>query len=166
MTAAVSSRLSEVTRYVIPASVVEPTLSELRTVGEDHNEAFVVWGGTVSEGGKQLTFTSAVWPDQTASRSPEGLLVVVEGDALFALNKHLYQRGELLAGQVHTHPASAYHSSTDDDFPLVTLVGGLSVVIPDFARAGLQDLDRWAFYRLEALGVWRELDPAEHIVFT
>lgn len=166
MSAAVASRLSDVTRYVIPTSIIEPTLRELRAVGEGDHEAFVVWGGTVDAGGKQLTFTSAVWPQQTASRSRDGLLVVVEGDALFALNKHLYQRGELLAGQVHTHPESAYHSATDDDFPLVTLVGGLSVVIPDFARAGLQDVDRWAFYRLEALSEWRELDPAEHIVFT
>jgi hypothetical protein len=126
----------------------------------------VVWGGQPSDDGLTLTFTCAVWPTQTASSGPDGLLVVVEGDALFALNKHLYERGALLAGQVHTHPGSAYHSSTDDDFPLVTLVGGLSLVIPDFARGGLADWESWAFYRLEALGQWRELDADRHVRFT
>jgi hypothetical protein len=120
----------------------------------------------VSSDGRELAVTNAVRPAQTASRTKDGLLVVVDGDALFNVNKHFYERGELLVGQVHTHPGEAYHSPTDDDHPLVTLVGAISLVVPNFARRGLKDQDRWAWYRLEALGLWHVLDPARHVIVT
>jgi hypothetical protein len=83
-----------------------------------------------------------------------GLLVMVEGAALFQVNKSVHERGEILAAQVHSHPTAAYHSPTDDTFPLVTLVGALSVVIPDFARNAPADFDRWAWYRLSRRTRW------------
>jgi hypothetical protein len=35
--------------------------------------------------------------------------------------------------QVHTHPGEAFHSPTDDAFPIIHTVGFLSLVIPNFA---------------------------------
>lgn len=158
------SVLGDVECYRVPYAVLEATVVNLHKTGDERNEAFVLWGGVVSEDGRELTITNAVRPSQTATRSRDGLLVVVDGDALFAINKLFYQRGELLAGQVHTHPGEAYHSSTDDEHPLVTLVGGISLVIPDFGRGQLADQQRWAWYRLESLGTWRALDPGRHVV--
>jgi hypothetical protein len=34
--------------------------------------------------------------------------------------------------QVHTHPEEAFHSPTDDEFPIIHKPGFLSLVIPDF----------------------------------
>ena len=34
--------------------------------------------------------------------------------------------------QVHTHPGAAFHSPTDDAWPIVHLEGFLSLVLPDF----------------------------------
>ena len=59
-----------------------------------------------------------------------------------------------MAGQVHSHPTNAYHSSTDDSYPLATLVGALSVVIPNFARHAPADIDDWAWLRLSEQGEW------------
>src|SRR5260370_111004 len=35
--------------------------------------------------------------------------------------------------QVHTHPGEAFHSPTDDAYPMIHTVGFLSLVIPNFA---------------------------------
>jgi hypothetical protein len=148
--------LTSVRELQIPNNVLDPTLGFLADKGQQSEEGFVVWGGRrIDE--ETLQFTSCYVPDQTAHATADGLLVVVDGEALFRMNRAFYERGEIAAGQVHTHPTDAYHSSTDDHFPLVTLRGALSLVIPDFARDGRAAMDRWAWYRLREHGRW---DPA------
>lgn len=105
---------------------------------------------------------SAHVPRQTATRSHAGLSVRVEGDALHDLNVWLYEQKQVLAAQVHAHPTDAYHSDTDDTFPIVTALGGLSLVVPDFCRRDL--LTESAAYRLTPDGwVESETPPAELI---
>lgn len=155
-----NSALADVELYALPENVLRATLTELKRLSGGQREAFVVWGGRVDEHDPtRLQITSALVPAQTATSTRDGLLVVVEGDALFAVNRRLYERSELLVGQVHTHPGHAYHSETDDDFPLVTLTGGVSLVVHDFARHGMRQRDQWAWYRLRDLGQWERLDP-------
>lgn len=139
--------------FVIPTAVLVETISFLRKVGARGNEGFVLWSGTLTSG-RNFRFSSVVIPEQVAIETEHGLLVTVEGEALFRVNKAVHERAEILAAQVHTHPTDAYHSSTDDTFPLVTLVGALSVVLPDFARRAPQDIDRWAWYRLSKRAKW------------
>lgn len=58
--------------------------------------------------------------------------------------------------QVHTHPGEAFHSTTDDLWPIVSQAGFLSVVIPNFAM-GQQSLDMAWIGQLGPDGTWREL---------
>jgi hypothetical protein len=76
-------------------------------------------------------------PKQNSYRLHSGLCVRVEGDELHRLNVWLYEAGEVLAIQVHAHPDEAYHSETDDTYPIVATLGGLSIVAAEFCRAGL-----------------------------
>lgn len=145
--------LLAVRSFVIPAPVLRDTLSFLREVGREGFEGFVLWGGHRSSA-ERFEFCSALIPKQRAMRTASGLLVVVEGSALFDVNVQLHSRGETLGAQVHSHPTHAYHSTTDDEFPMVTLVGALSIVIPDFAAGTLEDIDRWACYRLSREARW------------
>ena len=57
--------------------------------------------------------------------------------------------------QVHSHPADAYHSETDDNYPIATLDGSLSIVLPFFGRDGWES-SNIAAYRLGPNG-WVEL---------
>lgn len=139
----------------VPNHVLDPTLEFLADAGKAGYEGFVVWGGKVDDD-NTLTFTSCYVPRQSAHKTDSGLLVTVDGESLFRMNRAFYQQGEIAAGQVHTHPTDAYHSDTDDHFPLVTVRGALSLVIPDFARKARQSIDRWAWYRLVDQGVWAE----------
>jgi hypothetical protein len=79
----------------------------------------------------------------------------VGGEELHRLNVWLYENGEQLAIQVHSHPREAYHSDTDDTYPIVTTLGGLSLVVPDFGRNGVRGAET-ALYRLGASG-WDEI---------
>ena len=145
--------LAAVTEFVVPLELVDQTLEPLQDAGSRGYEAFVLWGGRL-DGSTRFEFVSAYFPEQTMSRGEEGLLVVVEGEALFRVNRAFYSDGLTLAGQVHSHPTNAYHSDTDDAYPLMTLVGGLSAVVPDFGDGGRDRLDDWAWYRLIGEGQW------------
>ncbi len=153
-----------VREFHIPSTVLDRTIAILAEAGRRGCEAFVVWSGVLAEHGRVMRFTSAEHPEQQATRHPRGLLVTVGGDALFRVNKRVHERGEILAGQVHTHPGRAYHSDTDDHYPLVTLVGALSVVVPDFARAGRAGMNAWARYRLAGPAKWEPFRPDDRIV--
>lgn len=156
--------LLSVTTFIIARPVIEETIAFLRHVGEMAAEGFVLWGGTVEDEGV-MRFSRAVIPEQQALRTPDGLLVLVEGDALFRANKLLHEGGMILGGQVHTHPTSAYHSDTDDHYPLVTLLGALSLVIPNFARNAPDDVSEWAWYRLRGYGRWCRLGEETKVRF-
>jgi hypothetical protein len=157
--------LAGVEEFVVPLELVDKTLEPLQRAGEEGYEAFVLWGGRLDEGGRRLVYESIYFPEQTTSRSEEGLLVVVEGDALFRVNRAFYEHGLTLAAQVHSHPTDAYHSDTDDAYPLMTLVGGLSGVVPDFGQGGRDRLGDWAWYRLTGPGEWGAVGAETRITF-
>lgn len=151
------SSLESVARFVVPEEVVSLTDEQLRLAGRIGCECFVLWSGVQDR--ETFQIRSAHVPAQTAYRLPDGLCVRVEGSELHRLNLWLFEHGEELAVQVHSHPTDAYHSDTDDAYPIVAVRGGLSIVVPDFARDGLRG-QGVAYYRLAPAG-WEELSVDE-----
>ena len=154
--------LGGILTLVVPRTLLESSLEALAQIGRNQAEGFVVWGGN-RESNTVFGFRAGLVPEQRAYSTDEGLLVTVDGDALHKINVGFNEEGLMLAGQIHSHPTDAYHSSTDDHLPLVTVIGGLSVVVPDFARDGLDALDRFAWYRLASYANWVEVDPSRTI---
>jgi hypothetical protein len=144
--------LTEVIRFRVPTDVREQTESSLRAAGRDGYELFVLWSGRVKGGAFEVM--AAHVPRQTSSKTRNGLLVTVEGEALHKMNIWLYEHEQLLGAQVHAHPRKAFHSETDDTYPIVTALGGLSLVAANFCRRGLPHPSSGA-YRLTA-GGWVE----------
>ena len=64
--------------------------------------------------------------------------------------------------QVHTHPGKAFHSKTDDDYPLVHEAGFLSLVIPDFAL-GPVGFEQAYLTEIQPDGSWREVAIEERL---
>lgn len=62
--------------------------------------------------------------------------------------------------QVHTHPGEAFHSATDDNWPIVSQQGFLSIVIPDFATGEISLENAW-IGRLQENGTWHRLGSPE-----
>ena len=151
------STFESLRQFTVPRIICDETDVQLREAGRDGAERFVLWSGIV-EGNSFHVRTMHV-PRQRAYRLSEGLCVRVEGEELHRLNVWLFEHRERLAVQVHSHPTDAYHSDTDDAFPIVTTRGGLSLVVPDFGLTGVRG-PRTALYRLGMSG-WDELGSEE-----
>lgn len=143
--------------FVVPADLCDAADSQLREAGFDGNERFILWSGVIRD--DSLIVRTLHCPKQTAYRLDSGLCVRVDSDELHRLNVWLFANTERLAVQVHSHPTEAFHSDTDDAYPMVTTLGGLSLVVPDFARRGVRGPNT-ALYRLSSRG-WEGLSPTE-----
>ena len=144
---------NSIREFVIPSGICDETDRALRKAGLDRNEHFVLWSGVFDE--DRFLARTLHNPRQTAYRFETGLCVRVEADELNRLNRWLYEHGERLAVQIHSHPTEAFHSDTDDAYPMVTTLGGLSLVVPDFCRLGVRGPET-ALYRLAPDG-WEEV---------
>ena len=140
-------------QFVVPDEVTEFTDEALRRAGRERHEAFVLWTGVIDA--SAFVVRNAHVPRQTGYRSEEGVCVRVDGDELHRLNVWLYEHAEVLGVQVHSHPTDAYHSETDDSYPIATAVGALSIVVPQYGRAGVRG-GGVAVYRLDARS-WKRL---------
>jgi hypothetical protein len=152
--------LESIGRLLVSAEALEKTEESLRAAGREGYELFVLWSGVVD--GQCFRVLTPHVPRQTSFRTESGLVVRVEGEALHRLNVWLYENREILAVQVHAHPTDAFHSDTDDAYPIVTALGGFSVVAADFARKGLLCEDTEIF-RLTPVGWELSLDARELI---
>ena len=144
-------------RFFVPQGICDDSDRLLQEAGRSGNERFVLWSGETR--GNNLFVRTLHAPRQTAYRLSSGLCVRVGADELHRLNVWLYEHGERLAVQVHSHPTEAFHSETDDAYPMVTTRGGLSLVVPDFARYGVRGPGT-ALYRLSDVG-WESVSPNE-----
>lgn len=137
--------------------------AHLRRVGRDGSEGFALWIGQRS--GTVFTVTETLIPVQTAHHSPYGVSVSVDAAELFRINRLLYSSGQELLAQLHSHPADAYHSETDDAYPIATMAGAFSLVVPDFAVRPFS-LAECAVYRLVPGQGWLHFPaPAVRRVF-
>lgn len=151
------STFEQVRQFTVPPDICDATDNQLREAGRNRAERFVLWSGQIE--GDSLRIRTMHVPRQTAYRLTDGLCVRVEGPELHRLNVWLFEHQERLAVQVHSHPTDAYHSETDDAFPIVTTRGGLSLVVPDFGRRGVRG-PGIVLYRLGLSG-WDEIGSAQ-----
>lgn len=153
--------LAMMRRIVLSPALLRETDEALRCAGRKGDELFVLWSGRQS--GQTFDVCSAHVPRQTAHRSRHGVCVTVDGPELHKLNVWLFKARETLGIQIHTHPREAYHSETDDEFPIVTLLGGASIVVPDFAERGVMAAGT-AVFRLTRDGWTRTGEKIDELV--
>ncbi len=152
------SGFSDITQIVVPRDVCEACHVHLRRVGRAKFEGFALWAGT--RGGDIFSVHDALIPAQNGIKAESGVCVRVESNELHRINVWLYEHGYSVIAQLHSHPTEAYHSDTDDTFPIVTTVGGVSIVVPDFAQRPFE-LEECAVYRLMPEVGWVGLSTAE-----
>lgn len=142
----------------VPTALAVKARDHLARVGEGGDEGIALWAG-VREG-ETFYVRETVIPQQRGLRLGGGICATVEGEELHRINVWLYEHGLTLVAQLHSHPTEAYHSETDDAYPIVTTLGGLSLVVPDFAAAPFS-LARCAVYRLMPSSGWVRLPASE-----
>ena len=153
--------LRDVRRFRIQASAIRDTVAALRSAGQHGYESFVLWSGTYDD--DTFTVAQVHVPEQTSYKLDPGLCVTIDGSELHRLNVWLYEARQVIGVQVHSHPREAYHSDTDDAYPIATLEGSLSIVLPFFGRDGWESREI-AVYCLGQDG-WGELtDPLSDLI--
>lgn len=145
--------LKGVRQFQVQARAVRETEAAIRSAGQEGYELFVVWSGT--RDGDTFAVAEAHVPRQVSYKLDDGLCVRIGGPELHRLNVWLYEAQQVVGVQIHSHPEDAYHSETDDTYPIATLDGSLSIVLPSFGRDGFASEDI-AAYRLTRDG-WLEL---------
>lgn len=136
--------------HLVPRSVLERTFEFFRTCGAGLRECQILW---TSSWHSPQTITSAVHP---AHRS-HGAGFAVEASWLNTFWLSLASKGHGVRVQVHTHPGEAFHSQTDDAYPIVHTPGFLSLVIPHFAL-GPVGFDDAFLAEIAPDGSWRQVD--------
>lgn len=131
------------------------TFRKFRECGRGECECAVYWTGPASED----VVDGVEHPIH--KRSPFGY--EVNDSWLTEFWKRLAACGRSVKVQVHTHPRCAFHSATDDGWPIVSQAGFVSIVIPDFA-SGEASLEGTWVGQLGEDGKWRRLSSAAEAV--
>jgi hypothetical protein len=135
--------------------IVRKTFSSLRECGRGQSECAVYWIGP-----SEFNLVNGV-EHPIHRRSPFGY----EIDDLWLTHfwKRLAASKHSVKAQIHTHPGEAFHSATDDNWPIVSQEGFLSIVIPHFATGDISLKNAWAG-RLRGDGVWCLLGSPEEAI--
>lgn len=98
--------------------------------------------------------TRLIIPDQVAVPAPRAsVTITTEGELQLAA---ALSRSERYVARIHSHPGLAFHSETDDENPVLTHEGALSIVAPWFGLGLRRGLQACAVYQLRR-GSWTAL---------
>jgi hypothetical protein len=136
--------------YRLPRRMIETTFATFRSCGAGERECQLYWASPWSN---PSIITEVVHPRHMSSAYALSLDSAWISDFWLELaNRDLGVRV-----QVHTHPGEAFHSPTDDAFPLIHEVGFLSLVIPDFAT-GAVGFNHAYLTEIQPDGSWRQVN--------
>ena len=144
--------------YQLPRHMLRETFAHFRSCGRGRRECQVLWAGPWST---PNSITQLYHPKHEAHAGG----FVLADDWLNEFWLSLAREGLGIRVQVHTHPNEAFHSPTDDAFPIIHTIGFLSLVIPNFGcgPVGFQDA---YLTEIQADGRWREVPIEERLVLT
>ena len=129
-------------------NLLQITVQTLRRCGNGRDECVVYWTGPCDE----LGVDQVVHPVHRVGAY--GYVIDERWLQTFWVDLARQQRTARV--QVHTHGGQAFHSDTDDRFPLVAVPDFLSLVIPRFA-ADVSLPDDAYLVALQDSGSWRSL---------
>lgn len=112
--------------YRLPHALLLKTFEVFRACGNGRRECQVLWIGPWST---PDSVTEVIHPVHASHAGGFAL----DDRWLTAFWLDLAKQSKGVRVQVHTHPGSAFHSSIDDQYPIVNTSGFLSLVLPRFA---------------------------------
>lgn len=151
-----ADRAAVIVPVVVPKRVIVSTLRSIRWAGRCGRERIVLWLGQRTS--SAILVVQAHVPKQVAERD----FFRIPPTAMRSLMRVLESKSHMVAAQVHSHPAEAFHSEADDRWAIVRHIGALSLVLPYFARhtkAASFLRDAATFYLAEQ-NVWERVEPA------
>jgi len=142
--------------YRVPIAVLAESFAHFRRCGAARRECQVLW---VSPWASAQVISEVVHPKHRS----HGDGFELDPNWLNAFWMKLADCNCGIRAQIHTHPRDAFHSRTDDTWPIVHTPGFLSLVIPNFGMGGV-NLAGAFLAELNTEGVFREVSIARHLV--
>lgn len=133
----------------LPRQILDRTFAKFRECGRGRRECQVLW---LSSWNSPESIVEIVHPKHEGHMGG----FVLEDCWLSEFWVRLGRDNMGVRIQVHTHPSEAFHSPTDDDFPIVHTPGFLSLVIPNFGL-GPVGFDAAYLTEIQPDGRWREV---------
>jgi hypothetical protein len=144
--------------YRLTQGMLESTFEHFRHCGRGREECQALW---VSSWDSPETISRVVHPKHAAHFGG----FVLDDDWLNAFWLELGNTNSGIRAQVHTHPREAFHSATDDEFPIIHKSGFLSLVIPNFALGPVGFKDAY-LTEIQPDGRWRQVAIESRLVVT
>lgn len=136
--------------WSVPRRIVEQTESALAS---RRSEVFAFWTAPV-EPKETVSISRLVVPRQDAHSGAGGEYVHIDGGELARVDVGNFERGERNVAQIHTHPSCDVRmSGLDRRWEVVKHAGALSIIVPNYARGGM-DFGSANIYEREGAG-WR-----------
>jgi hypothetical protein len=136
--------------------MLEQTFETFRACGAFRHECKAYW---VSPWSDPQNLTQVVHPKHRSSMY--GLSI--DDRWIGEFWTELVDQGLGVRVQIHTHPFEAFHSKTDDDYPLLFDVGYLSLVIPNFAKGPI-GFEGAYLAEIQSDGAWKQVAINSRII--
>lgn len=140
--------------FNIPQSVINKTKEFMIKMGKRQQEGLVFWSGNFEN---DIAYIRTVISPHNVSSS---ISAQTNNKGLEQIFDVLRKNNEFLFIQVHSHPASAFHSSIDCNEAISFKKGFISIVVPFYGN-NMEDMYSWAIYEYTGSGIWRQLDNVE-----
>lgn len=135
------------------ATIVAETLAHIHAGATRDAETAVLWLGRTEHQVVMEVFR----PQQIVARD----FFNIPAKGMRGLLAHLREKRLHILAQAHSHPESAFHSLTDNEWAVIRHVGAVSLVVPwfGFRTSAVSFLDDIAAFQLDGDDVWQEVPP-------
>jgi hypothetical protein len=144
--------------YCLDKGMLEASFGHFRECGRGREECQILW---LSSWDAPEFLCKVVHPKHHPDRSG----FVLEDRWLNDFWLELANANMGIRVQVHTHPQEAFHSPTDDQFPIIHKPGFLSLVIPNFGLGPIGFKDAY-LTEIQRDGGWRKVPISSRLVLT
>ncbi len=141
--------------FVIPRRMVEDTFKVFRSCGANKRECKLYWLSSWTE-------PSSLVEIAHPKHKSNAYGVSIDSEWISSFWMDMSKRNMGVKIQVHTHPNQAFHSLTDDKFPLLFDVSFLSLVIPDFAMGPINFQNAY-LAEIQTDGTWAQVEINKRI---
>jgi hypothetical protein len=153
-----SKTFKEISKIILPSSCINKAYKQMRQAAMQRLEAMALFAGI--EENNNFHILETIIPRQVSLSPQEGGSSVVPEEEMQRIRTWLQENECDIIAQIHSHPRQAYQASRHQDWPLIKIIGGISIVVPDFAL-GPTNPETWSVYRLASDSKWIELDKNE-----
>ena len=150
--------LHQLHTFRLPSGLLDQTIKPIQAAGNDGYEMLILWLGQCYE--DHFKVNEVYIPRQETYKSETGCFYTIDSAEIAELSDKLYRTRQMVGAQVHSHPRGAFHSETDEAYPIATTEGSISIVLPFFGYNGWE-ANGIAVYRLRGHS-WVDVSSSLH----